>query len=296
MTTYQLLLLLNLSIRIYIPQDMATTKEPTSVISQTENASMAAQKICIPELLEMILLQLDMRTLLVSAQRVCRAWHILIKDSSSLQTLLFFKPATEPFPTELRARSMVKNNPLLSYIWHEFWRKRVSTSSVSHKLPQLDPHREKVFLREEASWRQMLLRQPPVPLMSVVEYDNTYRAPQGSTLWFKAEDKILRLGYLYSEMSRLSLIPGRDLRTFWECDLINQYEEKWKNERAHVSSSYSPYDAFVIYCHEIQGITGEPYCHGLLNSDLELWLGNELGAYVGKSIRRHEIICNKWSL
>ncbi|PYH71273.1 F-box protein [Aspergillus vadensis CBS 113365] len=209
---------------------MATTEESTPVTPQSESASMAAQKICIPELLEMILLQLDMRTLLISAQRVCRAWHTLIKDSSSLQTLLFFKPATEPFTAELRARAITEDNPLLSYLWHEFWQKRVSTSSVSLELPQLDPQREKVFLREEASWRQMLLRQPPVSLMSVVGYGNTYRAPQGSTLWFKAEDKFMRLGYLYSEMSRLSLIPGRDLRTFWECDLINKYEEKWKNE------------------------------------------------------------------
>lgn len=229
---------------------------------------MAAQNICIPELLEMILLQLDMRTLLVSAQRVCRAWHTLIKDSSSLQTLLFFKPAAEPFPTELRARSIVKNNPLLSYIWHKFWRKRVSTSSVNLNLPQLDPQRENVFLREEASWRQMLLRQPPVSLMSVVEYEKTYRAPRGSAFWFKEEDKFTRLGYLYSEISRLSLIPGRDLRSFYECDLINLYEKRLGYMRARVTSCHLPTCAFVIYC------------HGPLNSDLELWLGNELGGYI----------------
>ncbi|PYH32459.1 F-box protein [Aspergillus neoniger CBS 115656] len=239
---------------------------------------MAAQKICIPELLEMILLQLDMRTLLVSAQRVCRAWHTLIKDSSSLQTLLFFKPATDPFPTELRARELVEDNPLLSYIWHEFWRKRVSTSSVNLNLPQLDPQRQNVFLREEASWRQMLLRQPPVSLMAVVE--KTYRAPRGSAFWFKEEDKFTRLGYLYSEISRLSLIPGRDLRSFYECDLIDQYEKRLGYVRARVTSCHLPTCAFVIYCHEIQGVTGEPYCRGPLNSDLELWLGNELGAYI----------------
>ncbi|GAT30251.1 hypothetical protein RIB2604_03302280 [Aspergillus luchuensis] len=256
--------------------DMATTKESTSVTSQTENASMAAQKICIPELLEMILLQLDMRTLLVSAQRVCRAWHTLIKDSSSLQTLLFFKPATNAFPTEPRARDMVEDNPLLSYIWHEFWRKKVSNLY----FPQLDPHREKVFLREEASWRQMLLRQPPVSLMGVFEYKKSYRAPRGSACWFKEEDKFTRLGYLYSEMSRLSLIPGRDLRSFYERDLIDLYEKRLGYMRARVTSCHLPSCAFVIYCHEILGVTGEPYGHGPLKSDLELWLGNELGVYV----------------
>lgn len=45
-----------------------------------------------PELFESILFQLDMRTLLTSAQRVNHAWHDLIAESPSLQKKLFFKP------------------------------------------------------------------------------------------------------------------------------------------------------------------------------------------------------------
>lgn len=45
-----------------------------------------------PELLECVLLHLDMRTLLVSAQRACRVWHELIATSPALQEALFFKP------------------------------------------------------------------------------------------------------------------------------------------------------------------------------------------------------------
>ncbi|KAJ5426327.1 ABC transporter atnG [Penicillium sp. CMV-2018d] len=46
----------------------------------------------ITEILELILLETDTRTLLTSAQRVCRKWHFLIQDSSDLQAALFFKP------------------------------------------------------------------------------------------------------------------------------------------------------------------------------------------------------------
>lgn len=44
------------------------------------------------ELLERILLQLDMRTLLVSAMRVSRAWNSLITTSPPLQRALFLLP------------------------------------------------------------------------------------------------------------------------------------------------------------------------------------------------------------
>src|SRR5437879_630808 len=44
------------------------------------------------ELLELILLQLDLRTLLTAAQRTCRYWKTLIRDSPSLQKYLFLMP------------------------------------------------------------------------------------------------------------------------------------------------------------------------------------------------------------
>lgn len=44
------------------------------------------------ELLEAILLHVDMRTLVVSAQRVCTRWHAVISNSTPLQRHLFFAP------------------------------------------------------------------------------------------------------------------------------------------------------------------------------------------------------------
>lgn len=46
----------------------------------------------IAELLEAVLLELDMRTLLVSAQRVSKHWHAVIKHSPRIQQALFYTP------------------------------------------------------------------------------------------------------------------------------------------------------------------------------------------------------------
>ncbi|CRL20950.1 unnamed protein product [Penicillium camemberti] len=59
---------------------------PKSAINQALN---------IPEILEMVLVEMDMRTLLTCTQRVCRAWLNLIKASPSIQKALFFTPIKE---------------------------------------------------------------------------------------------------------------------------------------------------------------------------------------------------------
>lgn len=81
---------------------------------------MAAKVLDIPELLEQILLDVPMRTLLLS-QRVCRDFKSTIDDSPKLQRALFFlpdlpKPATKKPRTDHRNGSpgpRIKFNPLL---------------------------------------------------------------------------------------------------------------------------------------------------------------------------------------
>lgn len=48
-----------------------------------------------PEILEIILAEIDIRTLLTYTQRVCRAWLNLINASPSIQKALFFTPIKE---------------------------------------------------------------------------------------------------------------------------------------------------------------------------------------------------------
>lgn len=50
------------------------------------------QVLSTAELLELILLNLDLRTLLTTAQRTCRDWNSFIRDSHSLQENLYFIP------------------------------------------------------------------------------------------------------------------------------------------------------------------------------------------------------------
>ncbi|KAL4954382.1 hypothetical protein BDW69DRAFT_163300, partial [Aspergillus filifer] len=71
-----------------------SNRESPAVTGITRSA--ANRVLETPELLEMILVQTDMRTLLISAQRVCRTWKALIDHSPSLQRALFFTPVKDP--------------------------------------------------------------------------------------------------------------------------------------------------------------------------------------------------------
>lgn len=161
-----------------------------------------------PELLEIILLHPDIRTLLVSAQRVCQTWKVLIQTSPAIQQALFFRPAA-PNPNSKIANlhghaksiwnSLLSSpskmdtnsgqgsmneeeppctqpiyNPLLVQSFPPFFspvyegnltaNEERQTSRFSFKdLDMLSsPERKTAYMRREASWRKMLLRQPPV--------------------------------------------------------------------------------------------------------------------------------------
>lgn len=49
--------------------------------------------LAMPELLEALFLECDMRDVLTSAQRVCKLWHGIVTTSPSVQVHLFFRPA-----------------------------------------------------------------------------------------------------------------------------------------------------------------------------------------------------------
>ncbi|KAK8114680.1 hypothetical protein PG999_006749 [Apiospora kogelbergensis] len=59
-----------------------------------------------PELLEAILLGVDMRTVLISAQRVCRYWRELISQSGPLQEHLYFKPRRTTYWDDLEENQL----------------------------------------------------------------------------------------------------------------------------------------------------------------------------------------------
>jgi len=57
-----------------------------------EAVSNSSRVFAMPEMLEAILLLVDVRTVLISCQRVYKLWHFVIARSPALQRHLFFLP------------------------------------------------------------------------------------------------------------------------------------------------------------------------------------------------------------
>jgi hypothetical protein len=154
---------------------MISSAYPHPMDTQLSAASLAThQALAIPEILECILLHLPLRDILSSAQRVNTLFRGIIDFSVSLQTALFFKPS---FP------KISVPNPLLPYSSHSIFidlRPHASPPFVSLKhlvdfpwpsdpgesLPQLSwsswIKNKEVWERRGASWRRMLVVQPPI--------------------------------------------------------------------------------------------------------------------------------------
>lgn len=150
------------------------------------------------EILEAILLRLDEQTLLVSAQRVSTLWHRVVTTSFPLQRRLFFLPSSPPPPPSPGTTTTImrKFNPFLQRAFPCLLPARspfpgailppfLGTAAGSHSLrpagaPPLRPSgappsdirppildarfgggRRQAYARAGASWRRMLLADPP---------------------------------------------------------------------------------------------------------------------------------------
>ncbi|RYP41234.1 hypothetical protein DL769_011608 [Monosporascus sp. CRB-8-3] len=121
-------------------------------------ATKASQVLDTPELLEAILLKLDIRTVISSAQLVNRQWHDLITESPAIQQAIFFKPMDAADGAPLR-------NPLLTELFPPFFDGPNKVCSAIYAFKELAMAREERladYKREGASWRRMLVQQPPV--------------------------------------------------------------------------------------------------------------------------------------
>ncbi|KAJ7609447.1 hypothetical protein FB45DRAFT_367692 [Roridomyces roridus] len=122
-----------------------------------------------PELLSLILARLPMRDLLIAAPFVSKTWRD-ITVTPVVQRALFFIPeppsSTEPM-----------HNPLLVEMFTPFftegagnrWRWPGTPEAIMHMPWARAPD---AFRRKDASWRRMLLTQPPARKMVVVETCN----------------------------------------------------------------------------------------------------------------------------
>ncbi|KAL1998093.1 hypothetical protein VTN02DRAFT_6876 [Thermoascus thermophilus] len=226
-----------------------------------------------PELLERILLHLDLRTLLTAAQRVCRAWTRLIASSPALQRALFFRPV----PYELSGNNIVTGkrkrkkgekvyNPLLAELFPPFFPR----PTTPNRLDQLDldldlarnPTKQAAYLRRDASWRRMLVQQPPARSLSYIRVSQA----RGGQSWARFTipvpgpgDSGLRMNMLYDLL--LLLGPGEVL--WWgqlpmelaEEDLTDEDDEEDDDKelkrvfsRAATASDIAIYTTRVVQC------------------------------------------------
>lgn len=124
-----------------------------------------------PELLEAILIHVTPLHTLLHAQLVSQHFHSTILSSPKLQQLLFFRPSPSP-------SQEWTVNPLLRKHFLPFFvvpGSRFKGSSRTFGMLQLLPwtrfeFRKQAFLRAEASWRRMLLMQPPPKELQVIEW------------------------------------------------------------------------------------------------------------------------------
>ncbi|KAF7377267.1 F-box domain protein [Mycena sanguinolenta] len=142
-----------------------------------------------PELLELTLAKLPMRDLLVTAPLVCKTWQA-ITLTPALQRLLFFQPDTSSDRAE---------NPLLVELFPPFFapggpiRWSWPDSEAIESMPWSKA--PDAFKRAEASWRRMLVTQPPAQRLVITE--QCHARGGDSVARAVLDDPCLRMGVLY---------------------------------------------------------------------------------------------------
>jgi hypothetical protein len=178
-----------------------------------------------PELLLLISRQLDRRSLLTIAQPVSKRWRRMMKHDPVIQQILFFKGMTDSDPDFLGMF-----NPILVELfpgWLAGGNRR--SQSILNFYADLalakTERRREAFLRPKASWRRMLVRQPPVYTVArsvVAGYKGggrRYSRPTKRT--YKGG---LTMGALY-DFARVDQWMG----LFWRCEFVVE-SESWLHE------------------------------------------------------------------
>ncbi len=195
-------------------------------------ASAMATVLSMPELLEAVFLQCDMRSVLTSTQRVCRQWRDIVVSSPAVQTHLYFRPGRGS-PSNADAGDNDDDddvpvlNPLLAKVFPPFFEPLVvaaaaaaaAAASASEglwgraEIASLPLARDPApFMREGASWRTMHVQQPPLRALGVAvpsEDSSVVHERRGDS-----EDAI-RMSDLYDHVIRALTSPGQRWRVLW---------------------------------------------------------------------------------
>jgi len=191
--------------------------------------SAVARVLGIAELLELILFFLPPRDLLL-AQGISRNTQSIIQQSPKLQQALFLRAIPEPTNPSPTPRVYHTNTLLEQCFPYFFIRSLVLersypfiTERASLKaLPaNSNPERTRAFMRAEASWRCMLVSNPPVTTLTVATVTDTMMLGQRcivGDLRFQPPADGLRMGVLYDIV--LDFVAQHQTSSFclkWHC-------------------------------------------------------------------------------
>ncbi|KAI0390983.1 hypothetical protein F5Y17DRAFT_471181 [Xylariaceae sp. FL0594] len=240
------------------------------------------------ELLENILEQLDIRTLLTSAQRVSRRWQGVIKQSPRLQEALFFRPAPTPPPatpdsSDASPSVNITVNPLLAEVFplcfpneeveeegadaqeqcrlreqkqraKTLWKSSFDSSPLAR-----DERLRKAWMYPDASWRRMLVRQPPVVELGVWEH---WHAMGGDSHKFSVEEfpEGLRMDHLYDEATQKILGAEFGFRMFWGNPHVRPQSRDWRGGRSLRPEQRQRLDDFCDKMELIMHLTSTMSC------------------------------------
>ncbi|KAF2281039.1 uncharacterized protein EI97DRAFT_463436 [Westerdykella ornata] len=140
------------------------------------------------ELLELILHPIPPLELLTTLTRVSRKFHAVILASPSL----FFRPDATIPPTKWILNPFLRNKFKL---WFINYTRPEDFPSVARITADVIGHvgdaKRDIFLRPEASWRRMLVIQPPPKVLTVVQiasgWEDLYSLPSRAVVSFEEE-------------------------------------------------------------------------------------------------------------
>lgn len=178
--------------------------------------------LTLPELLEHMLLFVDMRTLLTSAQRVCRQWHEVINLSQSIQQALFFLPV-QPNPDN-KKQERVRNPLLGDAFWSlalpwdgERWDK---PHGPAWYLPSDNQDLKRRLGQGNSSWRRMLIQQPPTSKIGIIRGYHPLDIQFDTTHWqftIEPNQDHLRMDSVVTGLQSMAIKPCRSTRwAFWD--------------------------------------------------------------------------------
>ena len=177
-----------------------------------------------PELLEAVLLHLPPHDLLATAPLVSHSFHNAIRSSTSIQQALFLRPRIRP-----QSSAEWTLNPLLQTAFPPFFNLRIiggffnSPSDADFRCLDWNksPARRRAYKRKGASWRRMLVVQPPIVTLRVEEIvcgPGGYSERQGCLV---VEDG-LRMGVLYDLVQKRVGVPISGFWVRWRMFLTNR--------------------------------------------------------------------------